>query len=162
MQPEPLAIGDSYDDLIRALRERASALGMTDKIIEEIGGFTGGHVGKLLGAKRTKSLGGLSFGMMLGALGLKFAIIEDEEATARIKRRFDPSVKSKRELTMVSWTITPELAAHVFSDHLARISRLGVQARMKKMTPRQRRIIARKAGRASGRARRNKPSMGSF
>ncbi|MBK8009581.1 MAG: hypothetical protein IPK23_15015 [Rhizobiales bacterium] len=50
MQPEPLAIGDSYDDLIRALRERASALGMTDKIIEEIGGFTGGHVGKLLGA----------------------------------------------------------------------------------------------------------------
>lgn len=162
MADEPLAIGQTYDDLIRALRERAAALGMTDKILEEIGGFTGGHVGKLLGAKRVKSLGGLSFGMMLGALGLKFAIIEDEEATARIKARFDPSTKSKRELTTVSWTITPELAAHVFADHMQRISRLGVAGRMKKLTPRQRRNIARKAGRASGRARRSKPSMGTF
>jgi hypothetical protein len=158
----PLAIGQSYDDLIRFMRERATALGMTDKTIEEIGGFTGGHVGKLLGAARTKNLGPLTFGMMLGALGLKFAIVEDEEQTARIKARFDPSTKSKRELTMVSWTITPELAAHVFADHMGRISRLGVEARMKKLTPRQRRLIARKAGRASARARRGKPSMGSF
>lgn len=161
MQPEPLAIGDSYDDLIRALRERASALGMTDKIIEEIGGFTGGHVGKLLGAKRTKSLGGLSFGMMLGALGLKFAIIEDEEATARIKRRFDPSVKSKRMPTAVRIDISPELASAVFSSHNARISRLGVVARMQKMTPRQRSISARRAARARWRKGR-KPSMGCF
>ena len=159
---EPLATGTNYGDLIRAFRERATALGMTDKTIEEIGGFTGGHVGKLLGAARTKSLGPLTLGMMLGALGLKFAIIEDEEATARIKKRFDPSEKSKRVPTMVRIDVSPELAAAVFSDHFKRISRLGVAARMQKMSPRQRSQSARKAAKARWRKGRNKPSTGTF
>lgn len=154
---EPLAIGANYDDLIRAFRERASALGMTDKIIEEIGGFTGGHVGKLLGAKRTKSLGGLSFGMMLGALGLKFAIIEDEEATARIKRRFDPSVKSKRMPMAMSIDLSPELMRAIFADHFRRIAPAAAEARRTKITPFRRRQIAKKAARA--RWKKPKPSM---
>lgn len=165
MQPEPLAIGDSYDDLIRALRERASALGMTDKIIEEIGGFTGGHVGKLLGAKRTKSLGGLSFGMMLGALGLKFAIIEDEEATARIRRRFDPSEKSKRDLSDARAPridVTPDIARAILRDLGRETGRAGHEARMRSTTPAQRARSASKAARARWKKVRNKPSMGSF
>lgn len=159
---EPLAIGSTYDDLIRALRVRASELGMTDKIIEEIGGFTGGHVGKLLGAARTKNLGPLTLGMMLGALGLKFAIIEDEEATRRIKARFDFSEKSKRMPTIVRIDVSPEVLQTVFSDHFKRISRLGVAARMEKMTPRQRSQSARKAAKARWKRPRNKPSMGKF
>ena len=160
--PEPLAIGSDYNDLIRFLRERASTLGMTDAILEEIGGFTRGHVGKLLGAARPKNLGPLTFGMMLGALGLKFAIIEDAEATARIKARFDPSKKSKRMPTMVRIDLSPEVAAAVFSDHFKRISRLGVAARMEKMSPRQRSQAARKAAKARWKKGRNKPSMGSY
>jgi hypothetical protein len=157
---EPLAIGSNYDDLVRAFRERAAALGMTDKIIEEIGGFTGGHVGKLLGAKRTKSLGGLSFGMMLGALGLKFAIIEDEEATARIRSRFDPSVKSRRVPMAMSIDISPDLLRAIYADHFKRIAPLAAEARRTKISPHRRVQIAKKAARA--RWRKRKPSMGTF
>jgi hypothetical protein len=159
---EPLAIGQSYDDLIRFVRERASALGMTDKILEEIGGFTPGHIGKLLGAARTKNLGPLTFGMILGALGLKFAIIEDEEATARIRKRFDPSEKSKRVLAVASIAISPELATAVFSDHLNRIAPSGGLARAEQLTPFRRSQIARKAAKARWKRPRNKPSMGTF
>lgn len=165
MQPEPLAIGDSYDDLIRALRERATALGMTDKTIEEIGGFTGGHVGKLLGAKRTKSLGGLSFGMMLGALGLKFAIIEDEEQTARIRKRFDPSEKSKRELSdaqPLRIPLSADIARAILSEFARENGRASYRVRMQKHTPEQRSKYARKAAKARWKKGRNKPSMGSF
>lgn len=159
---EPLAIGSNYDDLIRFLRERASALGMTDKMIEEIGGFTAGHVGKLLGAARPKNLGPLTFGLMLGALGLKFAIIEDEEATARIKARFDPSEKSKRMPSMLSITLSPELASAVFADHTTRIGAIGGRARMQTMSPEQRSRYARKAAKARWKKGRSKPSMGSY
>lgn len=159
---EPLAVATSYDDIIRCFRERASALGMTDKTIEEIGGFTGGHVGKLLGAARTKNLGPLTFGMMLGALGLKFAIVEDEEQTARIRKRFDPSEKSKRVPTAISIALSPDLVSAVFSDHNTRISQLAAQARREKISPARRSQIARKAAKARWKKGRNKPSMGSF
>jgi hypothetical protein len=162
--PEPLAIGSNYDDLIRALRERAAALGMTDKMIEEIGGFTGGHVGKILGAKRIKSLGGISFGLMLGALGLKFAIVEDVEATARIKKRFEPSVKSKRDLSdaqPLRINISDEIARSILSEFARANGRASHRARMQNHTPEQRSKYARKAARARWRKGR-KPSMGAF
>lgn len=159
---EPLATGTNYGDLIRAFRERATALGMTDKTIEEIGGFTGGHVGKLLGAARTKSLGPLTLGMMLGALGLKFVIVEDAEATARIKARFDPSVKSKRMPMAMSIDIQPELMQAIYSDHFKRIAPLAAEARRTKISPYRRKLIARKAAKARWKKDRNKPSMGTF
>jgi hypothetical protein len=44
----------------------------------------------------------------------------------------------------------------VLSKHLAQIGRRGGKARLKKMTPEERREIAVKAGKASGEARRKK------
>ncbi len=100
---------------------------------------------------------------LLGALGLKFAIVEDEEQTARIRKRFDPSEKSKREiLPMGSIAITPDLAAALFKNHLTRISPLGNKARSEKLSPKRRSQIARKAIKTRWKNVRNKPSMGSF
>jgi hypothetical protein len=164
MTAEPLGIGCSYDDLIRFVRERAVAMGMTDVMIVEFGGFTPGHVGKLLGAKRTKNLGPLTLGMMLGALGLKFAIIEDAEATARIRSRYEPSEKSKRVLSDAQTPrieIGSAIAQQLLRDMGRENGRAGALAFMQKTTPFQRSQSARKAAKARWKKGR-KPSMGTF
>lgn len=162
---EPLAIGSNYDDLIRFLRERAVSLGMTDEMIAEIGGFSSGYVGKLLGAKRVKSLAGLSFDLMFGALGVKFAILEDEVATAKIKNRIVPSVKSQRDLSGAKaprMRVSSEIAKQILSDLGRKSGPLGHERRMQSTTPEQRSRYARKAAKARWKRTRNKPSMGTF
>jgi hypothetical protein len=82
---EPLATISTYDELIAALRQRAIALNTPLEAIDHVAGLPTRYTTKLLG--KTKVLGPMSLGAMLGALALKLAVMSDDDALARLRHR---------------------------------------------------------------------------
>jgi hypothetical protein len=76
-----------YRGLIETCRQRADELGISRLEIDRIGGLPSGYAGKLLGrdggGPRQKKMWPVALEAMLGTLGLKIILIEDEAATAR-------------------------------------------------------------------------------
>jgi hypothetical protein len=85
---EPLAICRDYDGLIVALRQRCIELGTSMEAIDRVAGLPDRYVTKALGSSR--SLGRTSLGPLLGALGLKLAVLPDNDALARVRHRLIP------------------------------------------------------------------------
>lgn len=76
---QPLAVVGEYGELIEVLRNRASELGLSRLELDERTGLQVGYSGKLLGAGHVRTLGPLSMGLMLQALGLKLAVISSSQ-----------------------------------------------------------------------------------
>ena len=76
-----------YRGLVETCRARADELGISRLEIDRLGGLLAGYAGKLLGkdglGPRKKKMWPVSLQAMLGVLGLKILIIEDDAATAR-------------------------------------------------------------------------------
>jgi len=85
--PRVLASVTDYAELLAALRKRAAQLGITRVEIDEIAGLSPGHSSKLLAAEPTKNLGLKSLALLLGALAVRIALIEDEPMLRRISSR---------------------------------------------------------------------------
>lgn len=142
-----LATCSTYDELIDALRTRKDALGLSNNDLDALAGTPAGYAGKIFGAARVRALGPLSFDCFLGALGLRFTLIEDEEQTARIRER---SGNPKRILQGVKYNHKRNRS---LKDSLRRLAvrngrkggRMQSEGRMKKLTPKQRQEIARNA-----------------
>jgi hypothetical protein len=82
-----LAIISDYQGLIAVLRERAEQLDVSNETLDGVTGLASGYTGKIMGRKGHKPLGRLSLGLMLQALGLKLAVLEDPEQLARMRPR---------------------------------------------------------------------------
>jgi hypothetical protein len=76
-----------YRTLVETCRQRADELGLSRLEIDRLGGLPTGYAGKLLGKDgeggRKKKMWPVSLEAMLGVLGLKILLIEDDAATAR-------------------------------------------------------------------------------
>lgn len=92
---EPLAEIRTYDDLHRALRERADEINIPRTAIDELTGLADGYAGKVLGQGKTKKLGALSFSAMLEVLGLKLLLVEDPELVERMQHRWKALARSR-------------------------------------------------------------------
>jgi hypothetical protein len=78
-------IGD-YRGLVETCQQRAVELGLSRLEIDRLSGLPSGYSGKVLGngnSTKPKRLWPVGLEAMLGALGLKILLIEDEGATAR-------------------------------------------------------------------------------
>src|SRR3954453_22826872 len=82
-----------YAGLIQAFRDRRDELDVGHEVLCEIGGLQSGYVSKLLAPQPMKNLGPVSFGALLGGLGLAVIVVEDPAAVARVRGRW---VKRKR------------------------------------------------------------------
>jgi hypothetical protein len=80
-----LAVVADYAGLLAALRARAEQLDVSRRALDELGGLADGHTAALLSG--FAGLGPTSFGLLLGALAVRLAVIEDAEATLRLRRR---------------------------------------------------------------------------
>jgi hypothetical protein len=93
-------IGD-YRTLVEACRARADELEISRLEIDRLGGLPPGYAGKLLGkdggapGRKHKKMWPVALESMLGVLGLKILLIEDDAATAA---RW-PSVRRSTEPT---------------------------------------------------------------
>src|SRR5262245_56713324 len=95
----------------RALRARAEQLNITRLQIDEIAGLTPGYASKVLAAEPMIScVGAKTLGPLLGTLGLKLLVVEDDEALARVQHRFE-----SRDLKRVRGNMLPRY--RVTSDY---------------------------------------------
>jgi hypothetical protein len=88
---EPVAVVADYDALIVALRQRCIDLDTSMEAIDRVAGLPDRYVTKALGSNR--GLGRTSLGPLLGALGLKLAVLPDNDALARVRHRLVPRGK---------------------------------------------------------------------
>ena len=75
-----------YKGLVETCRARAEELGISRLELDRLSGLPSGYAAKLLGkegCKRKKRMWPIGLESMLGVLGLKVFLIEDEAATKR-------------------------------------------------------------------------------
>jgi hypothetical protein len=85
-----IAVVSNYSELIACLRQRAETLNISNVVLDDVSGLQDGYSGKLLSLNPKRTLGRLSLGLMLGALGLRLIVVEDREALKRVKGRLEP------------------------------------------------------------------------
>jgi hypothetical protein len=83
----PIGTVRSYDDLLAVARARMAHLSITFETLDDTAGVAPGYSAKLLGPNPSRRFGTMSFGAVMGALGLQFIAIEDAAALARVQPR---------------------------------------------------------------------------
>jgi hypothetical protein len=105
-----------YRTLVETCRARADDLELSRLEIDRLGGLPVGYAGKLLGkdgalpGRKHKKMWPVALESMLGVLGLKILLIEDEAATARTLALRTPVDQSNQRFGNVS-RLTPKLLA---------------------------------------------------
>jgi len=134
--PRVIADVSSYEQMLAALRARINELQISGERFDEYSGLPRGYLSKLTGANPIRRLGMTSFAPVLAGLGLRLLVIEDEQATLRLKNRLPP-----RNQSYVRGAPSIVLTVRYFK----RIGRKGAQARVDNSTKEQRQEWARKA-----------------
>ena len=130
-----------YSDFMQALRARVNELQIQGDAFCEFAGLARGYLSKLLTVRSVRRVGMQSMGPLLSAMGVKLQMIEDPAGTARLRRLPPRNPSYVRAMPAdACMVLTPRM--------LARIRRLGGQARMARLTPEQRSKLARKAAAA--------------
>jgi hypothetical protein len=88
--PRVIADVSSYEALLGALRQRVAELQVNGERFDHFAGLPRGYLSKLVGAHPIRRLGMISFAPVLSGLGLRCLLVEDREATARLKNRLPP------------------------------------------------------------------------
>jgi hypothetical protein len=135
----PLAVVHDYAQLHQALRDRAHCVGLSRLVLDEAAGLTSGHCSKILAPTPIKTLGMVSLGPLLGALGVQLLVVEDPVALARIAHlpKRDPrcdTAEARRR-----WAVQK-----LYSS----MGKKGAASRNRKLTAEHRSQIARAAARA--------------
>ena len=150
----------SMPELVEALRMRRDELNISHETIDSIAGLQSGYTSKLLAPKPIKNLGPMSFGSILGALGLAVVVVPDPEMIVKIGKHW---IKRKRPQKLVPLSIplsmpnqvpseiqvTPEIRAQMeVSEKMSALGKRGGKRRLKTMGKRARQRIASHAARA--------------
>lgn len=77
-----------YGGLLSALRARRERLQLSIETLDELAGLTPRHSQKILGITPQRGLSRMTLPLLLGAMGLKLAIVEEEEAIKRLAPRW--------------------------------------------------------------------------
>jgi hypothetical protein len=84
----------SFDEMIDLIGATRVARGLSYATLDELVGLTRGHSEKILGPARVRGLSPVIFDALLPALGIRFAVISDPEAIARMQKRWEPRDES--------------------------------------------------------------------
>jgi hypothetical protein len=87
----------NYEEFLEAVRERVDFMGMTRLELDFQTGMQSGYMGKLLGRRKSKRFGEVSFDATLGAIGCKLLLVEDPVQTAKILARMTPRQRPIRQ-----------------------------------------------------------------
>jgi hypothetical protein len=138
----PKWIGEaaSHDELVALLRERQLALGLSNETLDHIALLSAGHADKLLGPGRQRGLSQLSLDALLGALGIKIIVVEDEAMAARMRPHWQG--KDIRQVRMPA-RVAKDLIARVRPAVLRQLASKAATARWSRTSPEKRRAIMR-------------------
>lgn len=131
-----------YAALIDAIRARVAELGINYELIDEFAGLASGHFAKLVCDPPLKKMGSMTLFLVLGALGLRLALVDDPEARERTQARFKKRQKPHHMQLRASWHDKAGMTLQ--PDFLRLRAKKGGEARMAKLNYREARRLGRK------------------
>lgn len=144
-EPRRIAVVNGYPGLVSAIRARKAELGMSDRELEEIAGLAPGTTPKYLAPGASKTLGQVTLGRILRALGLELIVSENAEQTAKIAELYTRRNESQVRVKAMH-------SGHAQRNGLRRflreIGRIGGKNSRKRIGRRAARKLARRAARA--------------
>jgi hypothetical protein len=118
---------------------RIVELQLAGETLDDVSGLPKGYASKLTAPRPTRRIGAVSFGPMLGVLGMKCLFVEDEDAVRRVAGRL-----KRRNSNLVRSAASEFRLTHRW---LRKIARKGGKSRDAKLTPEQRSELARELNR---------------
>lgn len=170
--PRVIAEFTDYHGMLRGLRERARQrqIATTSETTSKLSGLPDKYMQKLIGIKPVRRLGMMSLGAVAGTLAVKFLMVEDAEAMARLERQsllmFDVPLKPRKEYLVRKLAVLRQNGKHarrpnpVALSFLRKIAPTGGARRALKLSPSKRRKIARAGARARWGGRRKRRKLG--
>lgn len=141
--PRQIAEFVDYPGMLAAMRARAQARRIavsSENANCDVGGMPDKYLQKLLGPKPVRRIGMLSLGPVLGVLGVKLVMIEDESAMRQFGGRLHQRNNNLVHDAGVHIVISPRF--------MRKIGKIGGTNSRKNMGKRKRRKLARKAASA--------------
>jgi hypothetical protein len=136
---------DTYDLLIERLRERAAAIDLSYRVIEEIAGIGEGNLGKYLGSVRSKHLNAESLVRIASALGVRGVFFVDPALVAQMTPLYEKRDAAKAHARRRAAALGPVTLRRVVPAAAAEMGRRGAAARNRRLAPETRRKLARAA-----------------
>jgi hypothetical protein len=146
--PEVVGCADHYAQVVKLFRSRIEALGLTFDSVDALSGFGVGSRYTAILLSGGKAMSVYSFFTLARTLALLPQFAHDETQLAELKKRADwiemrrKGAKYRPKLTLGKHRVVKR---KFYPDYLRKIAILGVEARMRKLTPRRRSQIARRA-----------------
>lgn len=135
----------SYTEAIEVMRARVGQLEMRYQDFDELAGFPAGLSGKVFGLAQVRRLGPEKMFDAIRALGMRIRLEVDPEQTAKMQARiadnFNPRQANQARMNNHASPVGTALLSRVFKH----MSRLGNDARKRKMTREERAESARHA-----------------
>ena len=124
-----------YAGMLDMLRTRVAELQVNGERFDEFAGLPRGYLSKLIGANPVRRISMVSMGPLFSALGIVCVVLENPQATARLKNRLKPRNNSYPRTTYTLRAVTDR--------QWLKIQKLGRQARWKRLSKKQRSEIMR-------------------
>jgi hypothetical protein len=149
---EPYRVILDYEALEDGFLDRIEDLNVPFPEIDAAGGMARGETQKLLSKSRerwARTLGIVSLGKMLKGTGMALVLVVDDERFAPVKEQMAPrrrKMPPNGSIKRPAWLITKKASQNM------------QELRNKKLSPRQRRLIAKRAARARWKRSRTEPA----
>jgi hypothetical protein len=154
--PRVIGRAQTYDEVVDIFRRRQDELGLSNEVAEQLGGLTSGHVDKLLGPTRSKTMGAFTIDVLMEVFAVDFVMVESAEKLARMESRWE----EKQRCYSVPITKRRKISAKLIEQAkpliMRELAKRGAAARNANMSAEQRSKLARRAGRACQRKRRER------
>jgi hypothetical protein len=127
----PNVIGEArnYDELLDLLKLRRDQLDVSLEVVDAVAGLAQRYAAKLMSPTKIRTLGSVSMGLVLGALGLKLLVAIDQEQYERVRDRLTlRNVRPGRRQHLAVTRAAKAVAANPGKSDRAIAAQLGVGA----------------------------------
>jgi len=143
--PRIVATCANYLGLVAAFRARIAELGISYETVDQLAGWADTYATKLLGEEPIRHFGPMSLDAVLGALGVRIALIEDAAALDRVRQHRDFTGRKKK--LFVATGKQTYVVQRKTREQMRQMAVLGGLARAQKLSAKKRKKIATKAAR---------------
>jgi hypothetical protein len=137
---------DSTDDVVAAIRERMASIGVSYALAEHLSGIAENSLSKYLSSVRSRELTIASLLRIASALGLRLALVVDEELTRQCQPAWEK--RDEKRIHARRPALGQGTLKRVLKPAAAELGRRGHLARMRATSAEERRNIARIAAAA--------------
>jgi hypothetical protein len=128
-----VATAGNYLQLIAGFRARLAELEISYATLDALAGWTETYATKLLAEEPERHMGAMAFDAMLGATGLKIALIEDPERLEKVRRHRDFTPRKSRMRATVKHG--PYVVQRRTREDMRQMGLEGGRARAAKLSP---------------------------